>query len=191
MPHSISGRCNCFNSIIQDCLDEMFKDIKKKAALEGKKIGGNWLDHFTIKLKRIEDAQKAYFDALKDWKQFFNVTERLDRHRVGAISCHYLLKFCPIVDLSSELQNLKISVLAIINEMLAYNIGISRLKNNGNPYRPEPKLMTSFIQSLRLHRNAMHDSSTNKTEPVQFVVAVSRDFYNFEKSYLLETKLPG
>ena len=119
--------------------------------------------------EKLKKAINEYYENLDFWKKYFNISERIDRHKVSALTIHYLLKYKPI-EQNEKSKNIAISVL--INEIFALKIGLSVLKNADKPYNNiSPVLRASILRSLNFHAKQL-EKNTNYNECIKDVISL-------------------
>lgn len=119
--------------------------------------------------EKLRAVINEYYEHLEGWKKFFNISNRLDRHKVSALTIHYLLKHKPI---EQRKKSKEIAISIFINEIIALNIGMALLKEGNHPFNSiSPVLRASIYRSLNFHAKQL-DNNTNYNNCIKDVISL-------------------
>ena len=167
---------------VNEFLDALFRDLFRSEL----SLTGTYLDYFRANRQKIKSAQEEYYNNLEKWRTWFSLTNRLDRHKVAAITAHYLIKHFPIVTIENRPELKNVGILKIINELATVFAAISRLKNEGVAYTPDNALIGSFIQTFRRHSLILGNFDNYAIT----VGSMARDFYLLEEAHRVKVTKP-
>ena len=124
---------------------------------------------------------------MEKWRDWFSLTNRVDRHKVAAITAHYLIKHFPIVTIENRPELKNVGELQIIDELSTWFVALSRLKNEGVAYDPEKSLIGSFIQTFRRHSLVLGKFDNYAIS----IESMARDFYLLEEAHRVKATKPS
>lgn len=136
--------------------------------------------NFSINENFLEKVVNTYWEKLDSWKNHFQIKDKLDRHKVGALTALYFMRFLPVkID---EPYN------KIINEHCAIRIACSFLLN-GEHVRPSKILNVSMIRMLSRIKNNT-DTISNSINIIQFVEDFAMILFQLESEASIRKTTP-
>ncbi len=147
----INVRFHCLDQIVLDILEHFRSGLDPIVSPET--FSSEYLHY---KPKQIEKAVNQYYNDLSSWKEHFGISDLIDRHKVAAITIHYILNYPPV-----ECKHLseRIAISKIINEIIALNIGFALLINSDKSFdHIEINLRATIYRSLRFHKERLINS---------------------------------
>ncbi len=181
--NQIDERYKCLADVADKYLSALFQNLLQP----GLSLTGTYLDYFRANRQTIKSAQVEYDKNLEKWRDHFAISNRLDRHKVAAITAHYLIRHFPIVIIENRPELNNVGILKIVNELATFFVAISRLRNEGVAYDPVKSLIGSFIQTFRKHSRLLREFSSD-TISVEFM---AREFYQLEEEHKLKVTKPS
>ena len=131
---------------------------------------------------KVQLAVNEYYKNLDYWKKFFNIKDKIDRHKVSALTMHYLLKYQPI---EQKGKSNKIAIAILINEFICLNIGLALLKNGNKPFdHISVILRSSIIRSLNFHMKKLESHEKYNECIPDFVSLLAIIMYQIERDHI-------
>jgi len=118
----------------------------------------NLFQEVAVNRNNVQTAIEEYFSDIEHWRKYFNLKGNMDRHKVAALTIHYLSKN-QIIDFKVPINKLGLHILPLINELILLNIAFGRLKNGGHIIKPQKKLYAHLLRILYKHRVELAQSN--------------------------------
>ena len=172
---------------IRVVITNQLKKLTTRAKEQELIFESNFEQVFNIDYDVLNSIVNDYFENLDKWKNHFKIKECLDRHKVGAILGHYIIKHKPIVTLKKK-EYESIGVFIHVNYTCLYNIILSKLDIN-----PEKLIVPTHLTSSILKSFATHSIGLKSKEPwsniiIPFVEGLARDLCQLEYINNMEQK---
>ena len=154
---------------------------------DGEAFSRNWISYDSSKL---EEAVSEYYRELPAWRIHFDLTGKVDRHKVAALTMHYFIKHSPIT--VHRLGN-NVAVCVFINEIAALHIGVTRLREGSRTYAEtmSGEECAAIYRMLRLHKQDMERSLEEYSASIPtFVSSLSVIMYEVELTHINRCSSP-